>query len=847
MKMGYVVCRHKGGSPLNKIQILIILVILSAFAGCSTGQSPVTPDTGLELVSQNSGIKSNRTIWGYWTIRIDPNSETFEILPDREVGSHFNVVRLLEVNPCTHCLSISNLSWLPNNIVQCDFKLKHPFPGLVKLTGFDVRGVLVTDGDTLFPASNRFVSLDGSNPTLINPDGFTPLFNPVEFPPGSAQWPILEYIPGKFSSGDNFTGTLNPFMAFCKDNPRRMFEAGATETVTINLKYPSTPFEFGYVVDASWIKVDGVVVDPETDFPSEANCLEPYRLDFKMSSVLTDQPGDSAEVQVEVFDHQGIETVSTVSIECPLLFDGEVYLDYSSQSGDDSWLYDGVITNQYGLNNDTYPSLIKAVSIESDSNLGKLAAYQIEDIVVGNDGNLIWAIRAGGTSWDESLGITTLSDDSTVMTGRFSVVATFGKGEPNETVLVSDGDYDIFVARYTPDGTLAWAKNAGGTGYYDFGFDITSLSDDSIVATGIFEGAATFGKGEANETVLVSDGKSDIFVARYNPDGTLAWVKHSGGMHWDEGWGITTLSDDSTVVTGWFLGTATFGEGEANETVLVSFGYDDIFVARYNPDGTLAWAKHAGGTDYDEGRGITTLSDDSTVVTGWFRDSATFGEGEANETVLVSAESYDIFVARYNPDGTLFWAKRAGGTDWDYGYRITTLSDDSTVLTGLFDDSVTFGEGEANETVLVSEGYNDIFVARYNPDGTLAWAKRSGGTDNDIGRGITTLSDDSTVVTGWFEGTATFGEGEPNEIVLVSCEKEDIFVARYNPDGTLVWAKHAGGIAFEIGEGITTLSDDSTVVTGCFEYSAVFGEGEPNEIVLVSSSAADIFVARFAP
>ncbi len=836
---------------------LLLVIILSAVlvTGCGKStdpsQAPIDPQSpAASAASKDFNSNGNRTIWGYWTIRIDPESETIEIVPDRGAGSHFNVVRLLEVDPCTDCLSIGNVSWLPGNIVQCDFQIRHPFPGLIKFTGFDVRGVLVTDGDTLFPESNRFVSLDGSNPRLMEPDGYTTLFNPVEFPPGSSPWPILEYIPGKMSFGDDFTGTLNPYMAFCKDNPRRMFEAGATETVTINLKYPSAPFEFGYVVDASWIKVDNVI-DPVTDFPPEANCLEPYGLEFQMSTELTNVPGDTALIQIEIFDHQGIDTVSTVSIECPSLFDGEVYLDYSSQSGDDSWLFEGIITNENGASVGSYPALVRAESLESDFNLGELAAYQIEDIsvlppVVG-EGDLLWAIRAGGTGYDRGLGITTLSDDSTVVTGRFEDSATFGEGEANETVLVSDGDRDIFVARYNPDSTLAWAKRAGGVSW-DQGLGITTLSDDSTVVTGAFSDSATFGEGEANETVLISDGIGDIFVARYNPDGTLAWAKRAGGMIDDIGHGITTLSDDSTVVTGYFHDSATFGEGEPNETVLVSYEGRDIYVARYNPDGTLAWAKRAGGTNNDYGYGITTLSDDSTVVTGRFSDPATFGEGEANETVLVSAGLRDIFVARYNTDGTLAWAKCAGSMYDDHGYGITTLSDDSTVVTGSFNESATFGEGEANETVLVSYGGYDIFVARYNPDGTLAWANRAGGTtDYDRSKGITTLSDNSSVVTGHFSATATFGEGEPNETVLVSDGSYEIFVARYNPDGTLAWAKSAGGTYDDEGRGITTLSDDSTVVTGSFQGSATFGKGEPNETVLVGDGWYDIFVARFAP
>ncbi|MCX6645370.1 MAG: hypothetical protein NTY09_03295 [bacterium] len=241
---------------------------------------------------------------------------------------------------------------------------------------------------------------------------------------------------------------------------------------------------------------------------------------------------------------------------------------------------------------------------------------------------------------------------------------------------------------------------------------------------------------------------------------------------------MTTLSDNSTVVTGRFYESGTFGPGELNETILTSAGYGDIFIARYNPDGTLAWAKSAGGgSDYDEGYGITMLSDNSTVVKGRFWGSATFGPGELNETVLTTdgVADADIFIARYNPDGTLAWAKRAGGTSDDYGQGITALADSSTVVTGRFYGSATFEPG----VTLTSAGQADIFIASYNPDGTLAWAKRAGGTSYDEGYGITTLSDNSTVATGVFGGSATFGPGEPNQTDLTSAGLFDIFIARY--------------------------------------------------------------------
>ncbi|GAJ04363.1 unnamed protein product, partial [marine sediment metagenome] len=225
----------------------------------------------------------------------------------------------------------------------------------------------------------------------------------------------------------------------------------------------------------------------------------------------------------------------------------------------------------------------------------------------------------------------------------------------------------------------------------------------------------------------------------------------------------------------------------------------DIFVAHYNTDGTIMWAKRAGGTDYDFGVATTTLSDDSTVVTGSFSDSATFGKGESAETILVSDGSTDIFVAHYNTDGTIMWAKRAGGTSGDVGQGIVTLSDDSTIVIGSFSDSATFGKGESAETILVSDGSTDIFVAHYNTDGTIMWAKRAGGTSGDVGQGIVTLSDDSTIVIGSFSDSATFGKGESAETILVSDGSTDIFVAHYNTDGTIMWAKRAGGTSKDVG------------------------------------------------
>jgi len=70
-----------------------------------------------------------------------------------------------------------------------------------------------------------------------------------------------------------------------------------------------------------------------------------------------------------------------------------------------------------------------------------------------------------------------------------------------------------------------------------------------------------------------------------------------------------------------------------------------VFVARYKANGTLAWARRAGGAGQDESLDAAAFSDGSSVVTGRFTAPATFGAGEPHQTTFSTSGA---FVARYS-------------------------------------------------------------------------------------------------------------------------------------------------------------------------------------------------------
>jgi hypothetical protein len=467
------------------------------------------------------------------------------------------------------------------------------------------------------------------------------------------------------------------------------------------------------------------------------------------------------------------------------------------------------------------------------------------------DGDLVWAKRAGGTSrGDAGTFIALDGSGNSYVTGNFRGTATFGPGEANETILTSAGNDDVFVAMYDPSGALLWAKSAGGNGL-DRASSIALDAAGNIYVIGSFNGTTTFGPGSVLSSVSNTD---DIFVAKYDSTGTLLWVSWSGGAGSDQGNGIALDGSGNIYITGTFEGTSTFdlSLNGANQPAVISVGGPDIFVAKFDPSGTALWAKRAGGTISDKAVGIAVDVLGNSFVAGYFESAATFGAGEPNQTTLKSAGLRDIFIAKYDLNGSLLWANRAGEAGADQAFGIAEDGLGNSYVTGLFNGSGTFGT-LPNQTILISAGFDDIFVAKYSPSGALVWAKQAGGTADDIGLGIGVDALGNIFLTGMFQAQATFGVGEVTPTILTSDGDRDVFVAQYNSAGTLLWAKRAGGPKTDQGLGIAVDGFGTGYLTGYFGDSnppiaatATFGPGEANETTLTSAGGADMYLAKFA-
>ena len=310
------------------------------------------------------------------------------------------------------------------------------------------------------------------------------------------------------------------------------------------------------------------------------------------------------------------------------------------------------------------------------------------------NGNWLWARRAGSASgsiyvWDRGYGVAVDTSGNAIITGLFQESADFGS-----FTLTSAGSADVFVAKLDTYGNWLWARRAGGS-YCDEGHGVAVDTSGNTIITGRFAGSASFGS-----FTLTSAGSDDVFVAKLDTNGNWLWARRAGsagGSSGDWGNGVAMDASGNAYVTGYFMGSASFGS-----FTLTSAGQADVFVAKLDTNGNWLWARRAGGSSQDEGYGVAVDTSGNACITGWFRWSALFGD-----TTLTSEGDYDVFVAKLDTNGNWLWARRAGDSLADYGYGMAVDSSGNAIITGEFQGSADFGS-----FTLTSAGSRDVFVAK---------------------------------------------------------------------------------------------------------------------------------------
>jgi len=319
------------------------------------------------------------------------------------------------------------------------------------------------------------------------------------------------------------------------------------------------------------------------------------------------------------------------------------------------------------------------------------------------------------------------------------------------------------------------------------------------------------------------------------------WAKNMGGPGYDVANCIRLDGTGNVYVTGYFSDTTDFDPGIGTAT-LVSAGLEDIFVAKYDNTGNYIWAVSVGGIGNDYGYSIHPDVSGNVFVCGSFENTVDFDPG-AGATNLASNGGADIFISKFDNLGNYVWTKTIGGSTNDLSQAVQVDASGNVFFTGYFSGTVDFDASPTNTVNFTSPGvFLDIFVAKYDNAGNYLFAKTMGGSGNDIGNCLQLDGAGNIYIGGSFQATADL-DPDAGSSNLVCSGGTDIFLAKYDNTGAIVWAKRFGGGSDDNCYSFQLDGTSNVYFTGYFSSTADFDPG-PATANLVSNGNYDIFIAK---
>lgn len=187
------------------------------------------------------------------------------------------------------------------------------------------------------------------------------------------------------------------------------------------------------------------------------------------------------------------------------------------------------------------------------------------------------------------------------------------------------------------------------------------------------------------------------------------------------------------------------------------------------------------------------------------------------------------------------WAKSAGGINYDRGEAITYTADGNLLVTGYFQESAAF-----DTTVLTSALFSDAFIAKYTTAGALIWVKSVASSSSYPEPGKIFEDGDGNIYLvgtfGYYSGTGGGGDIEFNGTTsFTSWGNQDIFIAKYDPAGDFIWAKHIGSNQSD--KVVSTMDASGNIIFSGKLWSTIYFNSTSD--TLFPYHLFDIFLAKY--
>jgi len=353
------------------------------------------------------------------------------------------------------------------------------------------------------------------------------------------------------------------------------------------------------------------------------------------------------------------------------------------------------------------------------SSQGKQDIYLIK---LDNKRNVAW-VKTFGSKLDDIGMSLALIDGGIYLVGAFS-----GSMNIDDVAINSNGKADTFIALFSREGKLKWAKNIGYDGQIDKPTSVLVDQNRDIVITGIT-------KEKSSPNVFVQKG----YVKKIKKEkGETLWLKTPSGDNNIQIFSAKLDDMGNVYLAGSYQGTIM----DKDSQNYPSNGDYDVFIMKINSDGDEVWLRTFGGQGIDKPGQLILNQNHTLWVTGVFHNEVNFDP--ASKDIKSSKGKEDIFLSLITQDGKYISTHTFGGKQRDLA-RLIALDNNGDILLGGY--STSYGTYSGNK--------NRLIIMKVNKDGEFLWIRRFGGEKDYVHSLIVTKSG-KLIVSGGFYGEMDF-------------------------------------------------------------------------------------------
>ena len=419
---------------------------------------------------------------------------------------------------------------------------------------------------------------------------------------------------------------------------------------------------------------------------------------------------------------------------------------------------------------------------------------------------LVWAVCAHAAAaaesaydaiWTKQIG--TAGDDKvySAVTNSAGQVFVFGTSGVPISGCLSDTNPHNFLMQYGADGSALWQGELEIGGEFSHAVAMAMDQAGNIFLVGRVRGSSD---REGMRQVGF-----DLFLNKYAPDGTVRWKRQLGTPMNDMATSLVVDRDGHCYVAGKTAGSFT-DYGYANA------GGDDLFVVKYDDLGNVEWLKQTGTPGDDEAAALATDYAGTTVTIAGSTQGALGG---------ANAGLSDIFVMQYSAQGNRLWTLQFGTESDDRAYGLTTFD---TGAGGCYLTGTTRGALDGGNA-----GLSDLVLAKISSAGRLEWARQSGTSGDERSYSVAVDGEGSAYVAGRTTGSFP---GYTNAGLF------DLFVAKYDGTGALLWTKQMGTAEDDEADAVAVAAATGDVYVAGYTRGSLANPG---------AGGSDAFLAKLAP